>query len=103
MEDRERTGEERENLVKEGVVRFLVLFHNKATIFPCASRTPSWENPKGCIELYRTKTKRLKIREEEKRKPTRTTTKEEEQRTKLLFLSEFEMPLFSGFSHLPVF
>ncbi|WVZ13382.1 hypothetical protein V8G54_010948 [Vigna mungo] len=47
MEDRERTGEERENLVKEGVVRFLVLFHNKATIFPCASRTPSWENPKG--------------------------------------------------------
>lgn len=39
------TGEEREkkNRGGKGLLYHFVLFHNKATIFPCESRTPSWE------------------------------------------------------------
>jgi len=92
----ESHGRQRENLGEKGVVHFLVLFHNKATIFPCASRTPSWENPKGCIELHRTE-QRKTGEEEERRK------KQRRRRKKAIVFLKFQMPLFLGFSPLPLF
>jgi len=93
MENREK------NWGMEGVVHSLVLFHNKATIFPCASRTPFWENPKGCIQFHTTGTEEKQGRKE---KPEEEEERRKKQRWKeaIVFLA-IPNALLSGFFSSP--